>query len=325
MRGYVECTDETMPENQLEKWTRIQGLCAIGLLVCGALGVFPTWYLAYAAFKPSSSAGAFTMIPAHFNILLYLLLGFDLLFLIGGIGLWVAWRKRKSIEAKALDTIEQTVERVLAAKGIQPDAFNRVTSSEPPNMDAAQPAQSASAFDGEVYRIVTAPKHAFAEITRQIFESMHRDFAVEVDVLIELYLVNTSAEKQYIRDFQVTIEIDGSRRALTWEKGFDAWEVNDASYEYCLDPKPDEASMLVDSRAEALEPIFSSLPVELGPRQPLKGWAHFLLKNVDPKKLEQNQTFAFTVFDSLGKEHPITRAAQLKTSSTVSTRRKVNR
>lgn len=255
-------------------------------------------------------------------VLLYFLIGFDILFLIGGIVLWVAWKKRKSAEAKALDMVEQTVERVLVAREIHPDALNRVVSTEPPNKDNAPRTQTSTVFDGELYRIVTAPKHAFAEMTRQIIVSMHREFAVDVDVLLELYLVNTSSEKQYIRDFQVTVEIDGKCIGLTWEPNFDAWELNDVDYEYCLDPAPDEPTMLVDSRAQKLDPIFPSLPIELAPRQPLRGWAHFLLKDVDPQKLEENRTYAFAVMDSLGNEHPITRAAQPQANSKISTRRK---
>lgn len=86
--------------------------------------------------------------------------------------------------------------------------------------------------------------------------------------------------------------------------------------------KTDSESIESALLGQSTSPIFSSLPTELAPRQPLKGWAHFLLRNVDPKKLEEDQTYAFTVIDSLPKEHPITRAAQLQTSSKVNTRRK---
>lgn len=182
-----------MPESQLETWTRVQAICAICLAVLGGLSLLSTWFLAYAAIsKPSSSAGASMMGSTHFTLVLYFLIGFDILVLIGGIWLAVALRKRKSNDATTIAIIEATVEKVLVAKGIQPEAFNRVTSSEPPSKDSAKVAQSASAFDGELFRIVTAPKHAFAEMTRQIFESMHRAFAVDADVLVELYLVNTS-------------------------------------------------------------------------------------------------------------------------------------
>jgi hypothetical protein len=307
-----------MPENQLEKWTRVQGLCAISLALFAALGVPPAWYLAYTAWKAGTPAGASTMDTTHFTAVLYFLLGFDILFLIGGIALWVAWRKRKSTEAKA---IEETVERLLVTKGIQPGPFNELTNAEPPK-DSAKTAQPAPVFDGEVYRVVTSSKHAFADLTRQVIESMHREFAVDVDVLVELYLVNASSEKQYIRDFQVSVEIDGKRTALIWQNNFDAYEVNDANYVYCLDPTPDEPHLLLESRAEPLSPVFTSMPIELAPRQPLRGWAHYLLRDVDPKKLEENQTYAFVVVDSLGTEYPITRAAKLQTSSRLNIRRK---
>jgi len=306
-----------MPENQLEKWTRMQGLCGIGLVVCAVLGLPPAWHLAYAT-ATGSTAGASTMNPTQFPIMLYVLLGFDILFLIGGVLLWLAWRKRKSSEAK---TIEETVERLLVAKGIQPGPFSELTNTEPPK-DSAQTVQPAPVFDGEVYRVVTSCKHAFAEITRQVIESMHGEFAIDVDVLVELYLVNASSEKQYIRDVQVSVEIDGKRTALIWQNNFDAYEVNDVNYEYCLDPTPDEPHLLLESRAEALSPVFSSMPFELAPRQPLRGWAHYLLRDVDPKKLEENQTYAFVVVDSLGTEYPITRAAKLQTSSRLDIRRK---
>lgn len=178
-------------------------------------------------------------------------------------------------------------------------------------------------FDAELYRIATSPKNAFAGLTGQIIEGMGKKFVIDADVLVDMYVVNVSANTQYIKDFTATVEIDGQRVDLIRQKDFYAYDVNETDYEYCLDPKPDEGAFQLEARAEALVPLFSSMPMAIEPRQPLKGWVHFLLPKVELKRLEENRSYIFTLTDSFGRQHPITRSVRVTTDSRIKTRRVV--
>jgi hypothetical protein len=215
--------------------------------------------------------------------------------------------------------IEQALEETLARRGITPDPPAlpvSVGSTGPavPELDAK--------FDGELYRIVSAPKGPFALVTRQLVVGMGREFAIDIDILVEIYLVNVSPEPQYIRDFHATVEIGGRRVELIRQRDFDAWELDGSEFEYCLDSAPDEPAALVQRRAEALVPLFPEMPIELSPRRPLEGWVRFLLEEADPEELENNRTYTFTLVDSLGGEHPITRARHRNAASRIKTRKK---
>jgi hypothetical protein len=183
-------------------------------------------------------------------------------------------------------------------------------------------------FEGEIYRVVTAPKNAFAGMTQQLLKGMGRaaDFMLDIDILVEFYIVNVSSETQYIRDLAGSVEIDGHRVQLTREADFDAWEVNHDEYEYCLDPEPDGNKFDLPARATPLNPLFASgLPTTLEPRKPLDGWVRFLLRETNPDKLEGNQTYQFILKDSLGEELNITRASSEKRITKISTRSKRSR
>jgi hypothetical protein len=93
------------------------------------------------------------------------------------------------------------------------------------------------------------------------------------------------------------------------EKDFDAWELNGTEYEYCLDPRPYENKFDLKSRAESLNMLAPILPVALDPKGPLDGWIHFVLNGIDPEKLNNNQTYNFSIIDSMGEEHKIRRSA----------------
>jgi hypothetical protein len=220
----------------------------------------------------------------------------------------------------APEKLEHAIENILQRRGILPGPPEILAATSEPAAEGSSPKNAM--LDGELYRIVTAPKGAFAEMTRQIVESMREEFAIDVDILVELYVVNLSAETQYIRDFCASVEIDGERIEMCRQRDFHAWDVNGTDYEYCLDPDPAGTAFDLEHRAETLIPIFSSLPVELNPRKPLEGWVRFLLKEVDPKKLENNRTYAFRILDSLGEEHPIIRSRKLETTSRISVHKK---
>jgi len=218
------------------------------------------------------------------------------------------------------EEIERALESVLMRKGVLPDSAN--ASAATSSLAAEDLLLRDAKLDGELYRVVTAPKGAFADMTRQLIESMGKEFAIGIDILVELYIVNVSTETQYIRDFCASVEIDGQRIELERQKDFDAWDVNDIDYEYCVDPDPDGSKFELEDRAERLVPIFASLPIELDPRKPLEGWVRFVLKETDPKKLENNRTYEFKIVDSLGDEHPITRSRKPTTASRISVHKK---
>jgi hypothetical protein len=164
-------------------------------------------------------------------------------------------------------------------------------------------------FDAEIYRVALSNKLAFAMETQQVFDMMGREFAIDVDVLVELYIVNISERTQYVRDIEASVEIDGLRHPMYRQANFDAFEVNDTDYEYCIDPTPTDNKLRPSERAVGMNAIAPSLPVALESRRPLDGWVHFVVKDVNPKKMENNQTLQFFIVDSMGKKHPVNRPA----------------
>jgi hypothetical protein len=160
---------------------------------------------------------------------------------------------------------------------------------------------------------VTAGKSVAAGLTREIFAMTNRadQFAIDADVLLEMYAVNTSNEKRFIRDFVGTVEVDGKAVQLQRESDFFAWEFADHKYYYCLSMGTKDGQW-DRSDLRPLKEAFDSFPKELDPRQPLEGWVHFVAKNVDPEKLSNNNTYRFSFIDSLGSEIPIVKASAEK-------------
>jgi hypothetical protein len=136
---------------------------------------------------------------------------------------------------------------------------------------------------------------------------MGGEFAIDVDVMVELYIVNVSDRTHYVRDIEASVEVDGIRMPMHRQTDFDAFGLNGTDYEYCLDPTPTENKLLVSDRAETIKELAPGLPVALESRKPLEGWVHFVLKEVNPKKVEKNQTFQFLIVDSMGRRHPVSR------------------
>ncbi len=42
---------------------------------------------------------------------------------------------------------------------------------------------------------------------------------------------------------------------------------------------------------------------------PLTGWVHFIAKEIDPDKLDNNRTYKVTIIDSVGREFQITKVS----------------
>ena len=158
-------------------------------------------------------------------------------------------------------------------------------------------------------------------LARDLYRAVGRldEFLIDVDVLVEMYVVNGSNAKHYLRDFQATVIVDGKEITLVRQSDFHAWEYNNRPHEYCLDFN-ETGNMFDRSHLEALRPLYDALPVELESRKPLEGWVHFIAKDVDPEKLNNNHSYRFTFKDSLGKEWPISKSSSAKRRGEVSVR-----
>jgi hypothetical protein len=245
------------------------------------------------------------------------------------IGVAVA-NSRTPEEGNFPETIADLIGKALDERGISKSELATPPVEVPPKpkeapVDSTPP--KAAKFEGEIYRVVSAPKNAFAGMTQQLLKGMGRadDFMLDIDILVEFYIVNVSTETQYIRDLTGSVEIDGHRVALIRQTNFDAWEVNHDEYEYCLDPDPKASKFDMPSRALPLNPLVTSLPTALEPRKPLDGWVRFLLKETNPDKLEGNQTYRFILKDSLGEELNITSASSEKRTTEITARSKRSR
>ena len=216
------------------------------------------------------------------------------------------------------EKIEEAIKKALTSRepAIHSSVVSQLSSEESQKKDAV--------FDGDIQLIAAAPKNPFAQQTKELMHLMKREdeFALDTDVVVKMFIVNVSAEKQYIRDICATVEIDGKRIEMLRQNNFDAFEVNGTAYEYCLDPTPDEPHLLLEYRAQTLDLIAPSFPVEMEPRKAIDGWVRFLLRTVDYEKLDNNRTYEFTVQDSLGGHHSITRASDKKLNGKVGVRKK---
>jgi hypothetical protein len=159
-----------------------------------------------------------------------------------------------------------------------------------------------------------------ADAIRDVFKLVRKDeeFAIDVDILVEMYLVNTTERKQYVRGFNFTWEVDGKALPLILQKDFYAYELDGTHYEYCLNISPNQ---LDHSKLETLPPLYPRLPLELEARRPLEGWVHFVIKDADPEKVYKNHSYKFSVVDSLDNEHPILKAIMDDRAGTISVRR----
>jgi hypothetical protein len=179
------------------------------------------------------------------------------------------------------------------------------------------------AIDAEVYRIAIGPKAEamVAKLTRDLYVIGEKveNFGLDVDILAEIYIVNQANHKQFVREIEASVEIDGKRLALVRQSNFLAYEFGGQQYEYCLN-KSLKDNQFDRSELETLQPIFTSSLIALEARQPAEGWVHFLIKNVDPEKLNGNRTYKFSITDSVGREHPILKANMAKREGEVSVR-----
>jgi hypothetical protein len=178
-------------------------------------------------------------------------------------------------------------------------------SEETPTPEATK----ADVIDGATYRLVISPRTMAWEIVRDIYKMQGRpdDAKVDCDLLVEMYLVNTSdTEIVYIKDIELSAEIKGERFSLKLQNDFDADEFNGQQYEYAL--KEDDFG----EKSPLKKLLPSPLPLALAPGQPLEGWVRFLAENINPDNITE-KSWQLAVVDSLGNKHAITKAVESKT------------
>jgi hypothetical protein len=180
-------------------------------------------------------------------------------------------------------------------------------------------------FDAEVYRIVRAPKGAFVDQTHDFYKGAGKgdDFKVDIDILVELYVVNMSSETQYIRDVSGFLEVEGETWPLVMQKGFEAFELNDRKVEWCLDPTPKDAPISFYDRElklETLPQLADTFPITLEPRKAVEGWVKLLISKINPDKLEGVTDYNLKIRDSLGVKYPLIKAVQRSHKGEIGTR-----
>jgi diguanylate cyclase (GGDEF)-like protein len=166
-----------------------------------------------------------------------------------------------------------------------------------------QPADAQSGIDGEVYRLVKSPRVMEWEFVKQIYKASGRkdDPVVDTDILVEMYLVNKSADRtRYIREMRLSAEIDGERIPFVRQPDLLAEAVGDAKFEYGMRDRLET----FQEPPRPLQQLGREFPLALAPEQPAEGWTRFMAKNINPDKVASG-TIMLTVIDSVGTEYSI--------------------
>lgn len=223
------------------------------------------------------------------------------------------WREEQSKQLTTL--VESVIVEVEKRKTKQSGSEIESVPLQAPNT-AAQ----ASPIHEEIYRVLVSPKSPFAEMTRDVMKMMKRgdDFRIDVDFLVEMYLVNVSDRNIYLRDFYGLIEVDGKEVRLPRQKDFFAWEVNDKNWEWCLDLS--DGKNLFDRELEPLTDLSNNLQKQWEPNRPIEGWIRLLAPQIDPEKLSENKTLKLFAVDSVGKEYLLQRGSSQQRRGKLGTR-----
>jgi hypothetical protein len=171
-------------------------------------------------------------------------------------------------------------------------------------------------IDGELYRIVMSPRTFAWELIRDIFRMKGRpdDASVDCDILMEMYLVNRSkTETRYVRDIRLSVEVKGKRIELERQDDLLGMEFNGQQFEYGMKQTP-------EGQTDPMKPLYSTLPIALLPEQPIQGWVRFLASDINPENID-DKTWVIVAVDSVGTEHPITKAASGKRKGEIALRR----
>jgi hypothetical protein len=209
------------------------------------------------------------------------------------------------------------IDRLLADRGLSPEmplphpvlasTISLTPSDVPPHVPD---------IDGEVYRIAISPRTMAWELVRDIYRIQGRqdEASVDCDVLVEMYLVNTSrTETRYVRDLKLSAEVSGKRVFFQRQDDLRAKDFADKGFEYGVkDNKGDEAG--------PVKQLFSALPIALAPTQPVEGWVRFMAKDINPDEITE-KSWQLSVVDSVGHEHAITKAVLRERKGEVALRR----
>jgi hypothetical protein len=219
---------------------------------------------------------------------------------------------RISMDAKRDASMEEM--RQLLGK-IAENAGPVAISSDPPT-DLAN-TNSDTEFDGELQRIFSYPRLSIDfRLYRDVWKAAgHQgEPKVDVDILVLMYVVNTSGSTHYVRDLIGSVEVDGVRNKMIRQDDFKA-PVFNQTVEYGWEVEQDTMG-----EPDALKPLFAHLPDQLEPRAPAEGWVRFLLPAADYDKINSN-TWQFSILDSVGKEHLITKVKEVKKKGEIALRR----
>jgi len=234
---------------------------------------------------------------------------------IGALLIQSAIQSKEDHEAKArekarderLETIDVRLTQLASTKHVE-TIVESVQTVDAPQLTASpetpRKPQEGDGIDGIVYRIAISPRTFAWEIIGDIYrmKGIPDDAKIDCDVLVEMYLVNTSkTETAYVRDFELSAEIKGERFTLKLQDNLKANDFNGQEFEYGLkETRFDDA--------EPLKRLFTALPLALQPKQPIEGWARFLAENINPDSITE-KTWKLSAVDSLGDQHPINKAA----------------
>jgi hypothetical protein len=159
-------------------------------------------------------------------------------------------------------------------------------------------------IDGTVYRLALNPRTPAWDLLKGVYRMRGEEPHVPCDVLVNMYLVNTSkTATAYIRDLELSADIKGTRVTLKCQTDFRAEDFNDQQWEYGI--KKLEKGKFDDT--EPLRQLFSAMPITLGPKQPITGWARFLAEDINPDDITA-KSWQLCVIDSLGNKHQINKA-----------------
>lgn len=129
------------------------------------------------------------------------------------------------------------------------------------------------------------------------------DATADCDLLVELYIVNKSAQKIYVRDFAAWLEIAGTWQKLKLDENFDLDDLWSGSVEYGLEPKETGTT----DEPTSLSSLFEKRNTALEPGQPIEGWLKFTANDINPNI---KYPLRIAVIDSVGTEHHIDKSVQ---------------
>ena len=210
-------------------------------------------------------------------------------------------RERRDTERdKQLTRLQETLEKILPRP---PVSANDVSSDAPPKMDGTQEELTAARdFDAELQRIFIYPRIGVPyQLFKEIWRTSHPENPkVDCDIIAAFYIVNRSSATQYVREIAASVEVDGKRVEMERQTDF-RLNMDGIDVEYGLELNGDEDPA-------TLPLLLPHVPYELPPLKPLDGWIRFIVKAIDPEKVDSN-TWRFAIVDSLGHEHPVTKTS----------------